>query len=208
MRLSVLTAVFLFAVPAFAASYAGRSYSTPSSSASDRGGFGISVGSSYHFMSGYRGKVWDADLPSVAGTISYQVARDSGFRVGYERASFRCGFCYVSNEMILDRVGLDMIQSFPKLFWKIKPMVLLGVGFYHKKIIEGPGLGSTSDNAVAARIGAGFQIPLSMRSRFQLEGIAAFPRFDDTYTSVYERIGVPDQRGSFFSVGGTLAFVW
>ena len=180
--------------------------------------FGFSLGAGFQMVEGNRGTLWQGGFPVVDFKLHYwfnfNVAIDMGFRTAqqYFEDTSTLQLGHVDVNMLW--VGIDVKYYFdtqdlsaPISF--ANPYLLLGAGSYSK--IQTSNLQQTqdSDNSLGVSAGAGLEFVMNPKKvYFSLEGKANLVTFKDTYTTLYQGVGLQNMTGNFYTFTGSILFTW
>lgn len=180
--------------------------------------FGLSVGLGYEGVAGGRGLLYQGGFPVFDFKLHYWFDFNLALDLGFFTASHSID-TNVGNAGHIDvnlvRFGVDLKYYFdtknlsaPISF--ANPYILLGIGSLSKtQNYANQGLTTASEAAFAVSGGGGLEFTISpRRSFFELEAKAHSVRFQDTYTTAYQSIGINDLTGFFYTVTGNILFVW
>jgi hypothetical protein len=179
--------------------------------------FGASLGLGAEMVDGNRGALWQGGFPMVDFKLHYwfdfNLALDLGFftaqhyfnttAAGYGYTNVNLFHIGVDVKYYFDTKNLSSAISFAS------PYIIAGAGSY--SITENTQAQSSQNNytSVGICLGVGLEFVISPRkSYFELEGKGHFVTFQDTYTSVFSSVGIPNLTGNFYTVSGSILFTW
>lgn len=179
--------------------------------------FGVSLGTGFQFVDGYRGSLWQGGFPVVEFKVHYwfdfNIAIDLGFYTAYQyfnTTANNAGHVDVN----LVHVGLNAkyyfpVQNLSAAISFANPYILAGFGSYTKTQISNQQNSTDSDTELGVTAGVGFEFVINpKKTYFVLEGKVNIVTFKDTYTTLYQSVGLPNMTGNFYLVTGGLLFTW
>lgn len=179
--------------------------------------FGVSLGLGFQFLDGNRGALWQGGFPVVDFKLHYwfnfNIAVDLGFRTAQQYFDTTTqGLGHVDVNMLW--VGLDIKYYFdtknlsaPISF--ANPYLLLGVGNYSKTQTSNAQQTQDQDNSLGVSAGAGLEFVVNPRKvYFELEAKMNLITFKDTYTTLFQPLGLQDLTGRFYTLTGSFLFTW
>jgi len=179
--------------------------------------FGVSLGTGFEFVDGYRGALWSGGFPVVDFKVHYwfdfNIAMDLGVYTAYQYYNTTAGNLG-HTDVNLVHVGVDVKYYFPvrnlsAALSFANPYILLGVGSYTKTEISNQAGTNTQDTELGVAGGLGLEFVISpKKTYFSLEGKINVVTFKDTYYTTFSTVGLPNLTGNFYTVTGSILFTW
>ena len=179
--------------------------------------FGVSLGLGAEFVTGNRGALWQGGIPLVDFKLhcwfDFNTAIDIGvFTAQHYYNTTAQSLGYVSINMI--HVGVDLkyyftTQNLSAPISFANPYLLAGAGSYSKTENSVTANSQTTDNSIGIAVGAGLEFVITHRKiYFEIEGKMHFVTFQDTYTNLFQTVGLTDLTGQFLTLSGSFLFTW
>ena len=178
--------------------------------------FGISLGSGAMGASGNRGAVYQGGFPTLDLKVHYWFDFNTALDFGVSQTTFfyTGGKSSGRTDVNIFNLYIDIKYYFTTTNISAgisfaNPYVLVGFGSYTKRELNSSNLVyDQPDTKISPVIGAGLEFALRPKKLYLgFEGKISFPHFNDYTTSNFSAT-VPDLSGLFWSLGGTLLFVW
>lgn len=179
--------------------------------------FGVSLGIGAQIVDGNRGALWQGGFPVVDFKLHYwfdfNVALDLGFFTAQQFFQTTAqGLGHVDVNMVHAGVDIKYYLQTRDLSSAISfasPYLLAGVGSFSKTQNSNAQASQDNDTSLGISLGAGLEFVISPRKTyFQVEGKFHTVTFKDTFTTLFQSVGVPNLTGNFYTVTGGLLFVW
>lgn len=179
--------------------------------------FGVSLGLGYQFLGGNRALLWQGGFPRFEIKVHYwfdfQFALDLGLSTvshyyltsinNQGQVSVTLFTLGVHLRYYIDTRNLSAAISF------INPYLLGGLQSYTKTQNASQIQSIDTDTSGGLNFGAGLEFTLSARKTYlQCEGKIHLLRFNDTYTTLYQQVGLKDLTGNFYTFSTNLLFTW
>lgn len=182
--------------------------------------FGVSFGVGSQFADGNRGSLWQGGFPVFDFKLHYwfdfNIALDVGFRTAQQYfdtvAPTSAPLGHVDVNLVM--VGVDLkyylpVQDLSAVISFAGPYLIAGVGGYTKTQNSNQQANQDSDSSLGVSFGAGMEFTLSpRRSYFELEFKANIVTFKDTYTTIYQSVGLTNMTGNFYTATASVLFTW
>lgn len=180
--------------------------------------FGLSLGLGSQGVTGGRGLLYQGGFPVFDFKIHYWFDFNLALDLGFFTASHYVdtnvtGAGHIDVNFV--RFGVDL-----KYYFETKnlsaalsfsnPYILIGIGSISKtQNYANQGLSAATESSFALSGGGGLEFVISpRRTFFELEGKFHSVRFQDTYTTLYQSVGIQDLSGLFYTVTGNILFTW
>ncbi len=178
--------------------------------------FGLSGGTGFQGIVGNRGLVWQGGFPTIDLKIHYWFDFNFALDIGGYFSSH-----YFDPPSGTDRTTVSFLQAgiTAKYYFDTKnlpaplsfaaPYLLGGFGSYTKiETLTSDGT-QASESTVGFNAGAGLEFVIKPRKvYFTLENRWHFMSFSDTGTQIYQKRGIQDLSGAFFTIVGSLLLTW
>jgi hypothetical protein len=179
--------------------------------------FGVSLGVGMQTVDGARGALWQGGFPMVDFKVHYwfdfNFALDLGFFTAqhyFNTTALNAGHVDVN----LLHVGVDLKYYFdtknlsaPISF--VNPYLILGGGAYTKTQNSNTQQTQDVDTSVGICAGAGLEFVISpRRAYFEIEGKTHIVTYRDTFTTVYQSVGLANMTGNFYTLSGSVLLTW
>jgi len=180
--------------------------------------FGLSLGGGYQGVTGGRGLLYQGGFPVFDFKLHYwfdfNLALDLGFFTASHYVDTNVGGAgHIDINMV--RFGVDLKYYFDTKdlsapITAANPYILVGIGSLSKTQNYANQGGTTAgESSLALSGGMGLEFAISpRRTFFELEAKIHSARFQDTYTTLYQSVGIPNLTGVFYTVTGNILFVW
>ncbi len=179
--------------------------------------FGLSMGSGLMGATGNRGVVYQGGFPALDLKVHYWFDFNSALDFGFNQTSF-----YYVGGKSNGRTDVNIFNLFIDFKYYFtttnisagvsfaNPYVLLGFGSYTKRELNAANLVyDQADTQISPAVGGGLEFALKQKKLYlAFETKFSFPRFKDYLSSNFGSNGVADLSGFFYTLGGTLLFVW
>jgi len=180
--------------------------------------FGVSLSLGDEIVDGNRGSLWRGGFPVVDFKFHYwfnfNLAIDLGFRIAHhyfdDTSSQNLGLVNVT----LSWAGVDLkyyvnTTNLSSTISFASPYFLIGAGGYNK--MQQSQLANTQDSnsSVGISAGVGLEFPMSRRELyFIMEAKINYVVFSDSYSALYQSVGLNDLTGNFYTFTGGILLTW
>ncbi len=181
--------------------------------------FGLSLGSGFEGVTGNRGLLWQGGFPMIDLRMHYWFDFNLAFDFGYFYVPHFYEFSRAGSNDHVD-VNVSFIGFAIKYYFDTKnlsaaltfanPYISMGGGIAYKTE-NSRLLGiASSDNTLGLDIGAGLEFPIKPKKIFfAIEGkFFSAVYADNASTDFTKSPGIPDLKGSFYTVTGNFLFTW
>ncbi len=179
--------------------------------------FGVSLGTGVQMLDGARGSLWQGGFPVVDVKIHYWF----DFQLAMDLNYYSAQHYYDTTALGLGRVAINFNQigMHLKYYFDTKnlsstisfanPYVIAGFGSYSKT--ENSLVQQTQAPETSMGVSGGFGLEFVIQPRktyFELETKIHAIIFQDTYTTNFTGVGLPNLAGNFYTVVGSVLLVW